>query len=94
MQAESAEGLMDLKERTKQCALYVLRMYSVLPKNTEAQLIGRQVLCTWTSVDIHSHQGRSSHSGEPCGARHPDAPYMVPFLTRQPTAHQHTSPPV
>ena len=28
MRAESAEGLMDLKERTKQFALCVIRMYS------------------------------------------------------------------
>jgi hypothetical protein len=43
MRAESAEGLMDLKERTKQFALCVIRMYSALPKNTKAQVISSTV---------------------------------------------------
>jgi hypothetical protein len=71
MRAERAEGLMDLKERTKQFALCLIRMYSALPKSTEAQVIGRQVLCSGTSVGAHSRQGRYSHSGEHCGAKHP-----------------------
>jgi len=68
MRAESAEGLIDLQERTKQCALCVIRMHSALPKNAEAQVIGRQVLCSGTSVDVQSRQGRYSHPGEHCGA--------------------------
>jgi hypothetical protein len=73
---------MDLQERTKQGALCVIRMYLALPKNAEAQMIGRQILCAGTSVDVHSRQERYSHSGEPCGARHPEGPLHG--------AHSHT----
>jgi len=34
----------DLRTRTKSLALRVIKMYSKLPKSTEAQVIGRQVL--------------------------------------------------
>ena len=34
----------DLRERTKDFALSVVRMFSALPKTTEAQILGRQVL--------------------------------------------------
>src|SRR5438132_12285609 len=71
MKAEGAEGLMNLKERMKQCALRIIRMYSTLPKSTEAQVMGRQVLRSEASVGAHSHPGRFSHSGERCGARCP-----------------------
>ena len=37
---------MDLQEQTKQCTLCVTRMYSALPKHTEAQVLGRQVRCS------------------------------------------------
>lgn len=40
----------DLRERTKQFALRVIRLYSALPKTTEAQAIGKQVLRSGTSV--------------------------------------------
>ena len=40
----------DLKVRTKQCALQMIRLYSSLPKTTEAQVIGKQVLRSGTSV--------------------------------------------
>jgi hypothetical protein len=32
----------DLRERTKDFALSVVRMFSALPKTTEAQILGRQ----------------------------------------------------
>ena len=70
MRAERAESMMDLKERTKQSALCLIRMDSALPKSTEAQVIGKPVLCLGTSVGAHSHQGRYSHSGEHYGAMH------------------------
>ena len=71
MRAEGAESMMDLKERTKQSALCLIRMDSALPKSTEAKVIGRPVLCLGTSVGAHSRQGRYSHSGEHYGAMHP-----------------------
>ena len=40
----------ELAYRTKQFALAVIRLYSQLPKSTEAQVIGRQVLRSGTSV--------------------------------------------
>lgn len=36
--------------RTKQFALRIIRLYSVLPQSTEAQVIGKQILCSGTSV--------------------------------------------
>jgi four helix bundle protein len=38
------------KRRTKQCALRVLRLTQALPKTTEAEVIGRQLLRAGTSV--------------------------------------------
>jgi four helix bundle protein len=40
----------DLKQRTKEFALRVLRMFSRLPKRTEAQVLGKQILRSGTSV--------------------------------------------
>ncbi len=40
----------DLRDRTKAFALLVIRMYSSLPKTTEAQVMGKQVLQSGTSV--------------------------------------------
>lgn len=40
----------DLRERTKQFALRVIRLYSALPTSAEAQVIGKQVLRSGTSV--------------------------------------------
>jgi len=40
----------DLANRTKRFALEIIRLYSYLPKSIEAQVIGRQVLRSGTSV--------------------------------------------
>ncbi|MFO0789957.1 MAG: four helix bundle protein [Pirellulales bacterium] len=40
----------ELRDRTKQFALRVIRLFSALPKTTEAQVIGRQLLRSGTSV--------------------------------------------
>lgn len=40
----------DLKHRTKEFAPRIIRLYSSLPKTTEAQVIGKQVLRSGTSV--------------------------------------------
>jgi four helix bundle protein len=63
VEAEGVAGLMDLKERTKQFALRIIHVYSVLPKSTEAQVIGRQMLRSGTSVGAHYREairGRST----------------------------------
>ena len=40
----------DLKVRTKEYALSVIRLFAELPKRTEAQIMGRQLLRSGTSV--------------------------------------------
>jgi len=40
----------ELRERTKQFALRVIRLYGALPKTTEAQVLGKQLLRSGTSV--------------------------------------------
>jgi four helix bundle protein len=40
----------ELRERTKSFALRVIRLYRALPKSTEAQVIGKQLLRCGTSV--------------------------------------------
>jgi len=47
------KGPRDLKERTREFALRVIRIYSSLPKSTTAQVIGKQVLRAGTSVGAH-----------------------------------------
>ena len=40
----------DLRDRTKRFALSVIRMFSMIPKTTEAQVLGKQLLRSSTSV--------------------------------------------
>ncbi|MBE7384529.1 MAG: four helix bundle protein [Leptolyngbya sp. SIO1E4] len=53
----------DLKERTKAFALRIIRLYSALPKTTVAQVLGKQILRSGTSVGAHyreAHRARST----------------------------------
>src|SRR5882672_9074068 len=43
----------ELKERTKQFALRVIRLVGALPKNTEGRAIGSQLVRSGTSVDAN-----------------------------------------
>src|SRR5947208_16550164 len=43
----------DLRQRTKAFALRIIKLYVALPKTTEAQVIGKQVLRSGTSVGAH-----------------------------------------
>jgi four helix bundle protein len=52
----------DLKERTKEFALSIIRLYSGLPKTTEAQVIGKQLLRSGTSVGAHYREGSRARS--------------------------------
>jgi four helix bundle protein len=52
----------DLKVRTKEFALKVIRLYSSLPKSTEAQVIGKQVLRSGTSVGAQYREGQRAKS--------------------------------
>jgi len=52
----------DLKDRTKEFALRIMKMYSSLPKSAEAQVLGKEVLRSGTSVGANYHEacrGRS-----------------------------------
>ena len=52
----------DIGERTKAFALRIVRLYVSLPKTTEAQVIGKQVLRSGTSVGAHIREGKRSRS--------------------------------
>jgi len=52
----------DIYERTKAFALRVIKLFSALPKTTEARVIGKQVLRSATSVGAHLREGRRSRS--------------------------------
>lgn len=62
MQKEENLKANDLRDRTKQFALRMIKMYSALPKTTEAQVLGKQVLRSATSVGANyreAYRGRS-----------------------------------
>jgi len=46
----------DLKARTKAFALRIIRLYVSLPKSGEAQVLGRQLIKSGTSVGTHYHE--------------------------------------
>ncbi len=52
----------DILERTKAFALRIIRLYTALPKSIEAQVIGKQVLRSGTSVGAHVREGKRSRS--------------------------------
>lgn len=43
----------ELRTRTKNFALRIIRLYASLPKTTQAQILGKQVLRSGTSVGAH-----------------------------------------
>ncbi len=54
--------VMDLVTRTKEFALRVIRLYSALPKSTEAQVLGKQLLRAGTSVGAHYREACRARS--------------------------------
>ncbi len=52
----------DLQDRTKRFALHIIRMFSSLPKNAEAQVLGKQVLRSGTSVGANYREAFRSRS--------------------------------
>ncbi len=52
----------DLQERTKQFALQIVRLFSALPKSTEAQVLGKQVLRSGTSVGANYREAVRARS--------------------------------
>lgn len=56
------EAPQDLRTRTSEFALRIIRLYVTLPKTTEAQVIGKQVLRSGTSVGAHYREGHRAKS--------------------------------
>jgi four helix bundle protein len=52
----------ELRDRTKQFALRVIKMYCALPKSTEAQVLGKQVLRSGTSVAANYREASRARS--------------------------------
>jgi len=52
----------DLLERTKAFALRIVRLYSSLPPSTAAQVMGKQILRSGTSVGAQLRESRRSRS--------------------------------
>ena len=52
----------DLFQRTKKFALRIVRLYTALPKTTEAQVLGKQLLRSGTSVGAHIRESKRSRS--------------------------------
>lgn len=51
-----------LRTRTKAFALRIIRLYAALPRTTEAQVIGKQILKSGTSVGAHYREGYRARS--------------------------------
>ncbi|KAA0265696.1 MAG: four helix bundle protein [Chloroflexi bacterium] len=57
-----SEAKNDLQERTTEFALRIVRMYTQLPKTTEAQTLGKQVLRSGTSVGAQFRESQRAKS--------------------------------
>ena len=53
---------LDLYQRTKEYALRIIRVYVALPKSTEAQVLGKQVLRSGTSIGAHYREASRAKS--------------------------------
>lgn len=53
---------MDLKAQTRRLALRMIRHYTALPKQTAAQVMGRQLLRPRTSVGAHYREAMRARS--------------------------------
>ncbi len=55
-------GNYDLRQRTRAFALRIVKLYTSLPKSAEAQILGKQLLRSGTSVGAHYHEATRSRS--------------------------------
>ena len=62
MNAMNNEVPQDLRTRTSDFALRIIRLYVSLPKTTEAQVIGKQFLRSGTSIGAHYREGYRAKS--------------------------------
>jgi len=58
----NSEQPQDLRTRTTDFALRIIKLYTSLPKSTEAQVLGKQVLRSGTSVGAHYREGHRAKS--------------------------------
>lgn len=58
----TTEKVQDLRVRTKGFALQIIRLYTGLPKSTEAQVLGKQVLRCGTSVGAQYREAQRAKS--------------------------------
>lgn len=54
--------LVDLRTRTKQFSLRIIRLFAALPKTTEGQVLGKQLLRSGTSVGAHYREATRARS--------------------------------
>ena len=59
---KEGEQPQELGKRTKDFALRIIKLYTALPQTTEAQVIGKQVLKSGTSVGAHYREARRAKS--------------------------------
>lgn len=52
----------DLRKRTKAFALRIIKLYASLPKTTEAQILGKQLVRSGTSVGAHYREAKRARS--------------------------------
>jgi four helix bundle protein len=52
----------NIQSRTKRFAVEVIRLHASLPKSTESQVIGRQMLRSGTSVGAHFREAMRAHA--------------------------------
>lgn len=62
MNDEKNQQPVELKSRTMDFALRIIRLYQCLPKTTEAQVMGRQILRSGTSVGAHYREAVRARS--------------------------------
>lgn len=58
----NSEQPQDLRTRTTDFALRIIKLYTSLPKSTEAQVMGKQVLRSGTSIGAHYREGHRAKS--------------------------------
>ena len=61
-ECETPDSKQDLRLRTRAFALRIVKLYTSLPKTAEAQILGKQLLRSGTSVGAHYHEATRSRS--------------------------------
>ncbi|MEX0714868.1 MAG: four helix bundle protein [Pirellulales bacterium] len=62
MNQKEGAAIVDLATRTKAFALRIIRLFGALPKKTEAQVLGKQLLDSGTSVGAHYREATRARS--------------------------------